>query len=318
MNKRVVVFRVSILLACTVFLSLPAFAQYSNSVLPGPGWQVMKADWGSGNRWIDVTATVRVLLSGNGMVRVNNQNLGGDPAVGADKTLRIQARNNQGQSRQFTFKEGSSIDASQFYSYGGGIGPGNPNNSGWQVMYADWGSGNRRADVTQRVRTMLSGNGMVRVNNQNLGGDPAVGADKVLRISARDARGQVQQFSYKEGASINASQFYNYGGYPGGPGYPGPGQGPGPGPGPGIPPGPGYGGLQIIRAFWGLNNRTSDVTQILRNQVQQNGTLILQVNNRNLGGDPAVGADKVLTVTYRVNGREQTATVKEGNTLRIP
>ncbi len=272
----------------------------------------MKADWGSGNRWIDVTATVRVLLSGNGMVRVNNQNLGGDPAVGADKTLRIQARNNQGQSRQFTFKEGSSIDASQFYSYGGGIGPGNPSNPGWQVMYADWGSGNRRADVTQRVRTMISGNGMVRVNNQNLGGDPAVGADKVLRISARDGRGQVQQFSYKEGASINASQFYNYGGYPGGPGYPGPG------PGPGIPPGPGYGGLQIIRAFWGLNNRTGDVTQILRNQVQQNGTLMIQVNNRNLGGDPAVGADKVLTVTYRVNGREQTATVKEGNTLRIP
>jgi hypothetical protein len=312
MNKCVVVFRISTLLACTVFLSLPIFAQYSNGVLPGPGWQVVKADWGSGNRWIDVTATVRVLLSGNGMVRVNNQNLGGDPAVGADKTLRIQARNNQGQSRQFTFKEGSSIDASQFYSYGGGIGPGNPSNPGWQVMYADWGSGNRRADVTQRVRTMLSGNGMVRVNNQNLGGDPAVGADKVLRISARDGRGQVQQFSYKEGASINASQFYNYGGYPGGPGYPGPG------PGPGIPPGPGYGSLQIIRAFWGLNNRTSDVTQILRNQVQQNGTLMIQVNNRNLGGDPAVGADKVLTVTYRVNGREQTATVKEGNTLRIP
>jgi hypothetical protein len=312
MNKRVAVVRVSALLACVVLLSLPAFAQYSNNVLPGPGWQVMKADWGSGNRWIDVTATVRVLLSGNGMVKVNNQNLGGDPAVGADKTLRIQARNNQGQSRQFTFKEGSSIDASQFYSYGGGIGPGDPSNSGWQVMYADWGSGNRRADVTQRVRAMLSGNGMVRVNNQNLGGDPAVGADKVLRISARDARGQVQQFSYKEGASINASQFYNYGGYPGGPGYPGAG------PGPGKPPGPGYGGLQIIRAFWGLNNRTSDVTQVLRNQVQQNGTLIIQVNNRNLGGDPAVGADKVLTVTYRVNGREQTATVKEGNTLRIP
>lgn len=126
MNKGVVVFRVCVLLACVVFLSLPVFAQYSNNILPGPGWQVMKADWGAGNRWVDVTATVRVLLSGNGMVRVNNQNLGGDPAVGADKILRIQARNNQGQSKQFTFKEGSSIDASQFYSYGGGIGPGIP------------------------------------------------------------------------------------------------------------------------------------------------------------------------------------------------
>jgi len=279
--------------------------------MPGPGWQVMKAEWGAGNRWMDVTNQVRMLLSSNGMVKVNNQNMGGDPAVGADKILRIQARNYQGQTRQFTYKEGQNIDASQFYSYGGGIGPGPGGpGPGWQVMYADWGAGNRRVDVTARVRQMLSGNGMVKVNNQNLGGDPAVGADKTLRISARDSRGAVQQFTYREGQNIDASQFYNYGGYPGGPRPPGPG--------PGYPPpGPGYGNLQIVRAYWGLNNRTSDVSQILRGQVQ-NGTLVIQANNRNLGGDPYPGADKVLTVVYRINGREQTATVKEGNTLRIP
>jgi len=273
--------------------------------MPGPGWQVMKAEWGAGNRWMDVTNQVRMLLSGNGMVKVNNQNMGGDPAVGADKMLRIQARNYQGQSRQFTFREGESIDASQFYSYGGGngVGPG----SGWQVMFADWGAGNRRANVTDRVRTLLSGNGMVKVNNQNMGVDPAVGSDKILRISARDARGQVREFTYKEGASIDASQFYNYGGYPGGGG----------GHPPPPPPNPGYGNLQITRAYYGLNNRTNDVTQLLRSQVN-NGSLVIQVNNKNLGGDPAPGADKVLTVIYRVNGREQTATVKEGNTLRIP
>ncbi len=303
------ILRLSIILAFTVIFFAPAFAQYSNNVMPGPGWQVMKAEWGAGNRWMDVTNQVRILLSGNGMVKVNNQNMGGDPAVGADKILRIQARNYQGQSRVFTYKEGSSVDASQFYSYGGGGNPGN-NGPGWQVMYADWGAGNRRVDVTARVRTMLSGNGMVRVNNQNLGGDPAVGADKTLRISARDARGAVQQFTYKEGASIDASQFYNYGGYPG--------PGPGPGPSPGYPPpNPGYGNLQIVRAYYGLNNRTNDVSQLLRGQIN-NGTLVIQVNNRNMGGDPWPGADKVLTVIYRVNGKEQTATVKEGNTLRIP
>src|SRR6516165_1131330 len=206
-------------LVVAMFFSGSAAAQNQNMVMPGPGWQVIKAEWGSGNRWMDVTYQVRVLLSGNGMVRVNNANMGGDPAVGADKVLWIHARNNQGQSRQFTFTEGSSIDASQFYNYGGGIGDGN--GSGWQVMWADWGSGNRRMDVTNRVRALLSGNGMVRVNNANLGGDPAVGADKVLRISARDARGQVRQFSYNEGSNIDASQFYNYGGggvYPGNPG----------------------------------------------------------------------------------------------------
>ena len=93
----------------------------------------------------------------------------------------------------------------------------------------------------------------------------------------------------------------------------------GPGPGPGYPGGPGggYGDLQIVRAYYGLNNRTNDVTPRLRGMVQGN-YLDVQVNNNNMGGDPAQGADKVLTVIYRINGREQTATVKEGNRLRIP
>ena len=73
---------------------------------------------------MDVTNQVRVLLSGNGIVQVNNANMGGDPAPGANKILRIQARDSQGQSRQFTFNEGGSIAASQFYNYGGGIGNG--------------------------------------------------------------------------------------------------------------------------------------------------------------------------------------------------
>jgi hypothetical protein len=51
----------------------------------------------------------------------------------------------------------------------------------------------------------------------------------------------------------------------------------------------------------------------------RNGSLVVQVNNNTMGGDPAKGADKVLTVIYRFQGgREQTSTVKEGNVLRIP
>jgi len=297
-----------------LFAADPALAQYgsqdqynNNAVLYGPGWQVIKATWGSGNRWADTTYQCRMLLSGNGMVKVNNQNMGGDPAPGADKVLHIEARNYNGQRRNFTYKEGSTIDASQFYNYGGGIG--NGNGPGWQVMWAEWGAGNRRSNVTDRVRALLSGNGMVKVNNQNMGVDPAQGADKTLWISARDSRGQTRQFTYREGSTIDASQFYNYGNYPG-PGRP---------PGPGYPGGPGggYGDLHIVRAYYGLNNRTTDVTQRLRGMVQGN-YLDLQVNNNTLGGDPAPGADKVLTVIYRLNGREQTATVNEGNRLRIP
>jgi len=49
-------------------------------------------------------------------------------------------------------------------------------------------------DVTNQVRILQSGSGMVKVHNANMGGDPA-SADKDLRISARDMQGQVRQFS---------------------------------------------------------------------------------------------------------------------------
>jgi hypothetical protein len=188
---------------------------------------------------------------------------------------------------------------------------------GWQVTKADWGAGRRWMDVTNQVRRLLNGNRPVIVNNDTMGGDPAYGVYKTLRIQATNARGQSQQFTYQEGSTINASQFNN--GRPGGPGYPG-------GPGGGYPGGPGYpggggnganGSLQISRAFYGLNNRTMDVTQNLRGMVR-NGSLAVQVNNNSMGGDPAKGADKVLTVIYRFQGRERTSTVKEGNVLRIP
>jgi hypothetical protein len=42
------------------------------------------------------------------------------------------------------------------------------------------------------------------------------------------------------------------------------------------------------------------------------------VNNGNLGGDPAIGADKVLIVIYRYQGQEQAAAIREGNRLTIP
>lgn len=311
MNRRALF--LFILFAVAAFFPPSTLAQEATAIMPGPGWQVMSASYGLGSRWRDVTYTVRILLSGNGMVQVSNQNLGGDPYPGADKLLRIQARNSRGQVHQFSYKEGSYVDASQFYNYNGGIGPGGP---GWEVMWADYGLGRNRVDVTQRVRRLLSGNGWVQVTNYTMGGDPYPGADKVLRISARNVRGQTREFTYREGSSIDASQFYNYGPvYPGPPLVP-PMPGPGPGPGPGPPPGP-PGTLQISRAYYGLNNRTSDVTQRLRNMIRGN-SLNVVVTNYNMGGDPYPGADKVLTVIYRYSGREQTATVKEGNTLRIP
>jgi hypothetical protein len=187
------------------------------------------------------------------------------------------------------------------------------NGGGWQVVRADWGAGNRWMNVTNQVRRLLNGNRVVIVNNDTMGGDPAYGAVKILRIQATNGRGQSQQFTYNENSTLNASQFYSNGrpgggGYPGNPGYPPPN--------PGYPGG-GNGSLQITRAYYGLNNRTMDVTQLLRGMAR-NGTLVVPVNNNTMGGDPAMGGVKVLTVFYRVQGQERTTTVREGNVLRIP
>ena len=60
-----------------------------------------------------------------------------------------------------------------------------------------------------------------------------------------------------------------------------------------------------------------NVTDILQRMVRD-GALTVNVSNRLLGGDPAVGADKMLIVVYSSQGKEQATAVAEGNTLAIP
>src|SRR3984957_7544262 len=100
MKNRMMYLPLLCLLAASSLFSTSARAQN------GGGWQVVKADWGVGNRWMDVTNQVRRLLNGNGVIVVNNDSMGGDPAYGAIKILRIRATNSRGQSQQFTYNEG--------------------------------------------------------------------------------------------------------------------------------------------------------------------------------------------------------------------
>jgi hypothetical protein len=191
---------------------------------------------------------------------------------------------------------------------------------GWLVTRADYGYKNQRNDVTDLINDLISRggvNGRVAVNNQTMGGDPAPGADKSLRIFARNRRGEEREFDYKEGgAGVDVTMF--------------------------TVPAPSsdwgdrsrgdrddhdraYGGrdsndrsdLWIIRGFYGVQSQQANVTDLLRSMVR-GGTLAVIVNNRSLGGDPAPGADKVLIVIYRYQDREAATAIREGNTLSIP
>jgi hypothetical protein len=75
--------------------------------------------------------------------------------------------------------------------------------------------------------------------------------------------------------------------------------------------------LRIIRAYYGVQGRTVNVTDLLRSR-SRDGVLTFVVSNSALGGDPVPGADKVLIVIYKYRGQETAAAVREGNTLTIP
>ena len=59
------------------------------------------------------------------------------------------------------------------------------------------------------------------------------------------------------------------------------------------------------------------MTQLLNSKIQAN-SLQVQADNKNMGGDPDVGADKTLRVVYEINGSRYQVVVNEDKPLRIP
>lgn len=180
---------------------------------------------------------------------------------------------------------------------------------GWRITRADYGYKDRRNDVTDILKDLIGRggvNGRVAVNNQTMGGDPAVGKDKSLRIFAINRKGQEREFDYNEDGYVDVRAFNvrqenwddrgtNYGSRDRGD----------------------WDDLRIIRAYYGVQGRTVDVTDVVRSRAR-GGMLNLVVTNSVMGGDPAIGADKILIVVYRYQGKETAAAVREGNTLTIP
>lgn len=182
---------------------------------------------------------------------------------------------------------------------------------GWLIVRAEYGTKAQHNDVTDIVKDLVERggvNGRVAVNNQTMGGDPAVGADKHLRIFARNRKREEREFDYKEGGFIEVRIFNvrqndwddrpaNYGDRDRDRDY--------------------YNGLHIVRAYYGLQGNTANVTDLLRSRIRD-GQLNLVVTNSAMGGDPAIGADKVLVVIYRYQGKETAVIIREGYSLTLP
>src|SRR6267378_3641752 len=100
-------------------LAIGALVFSSGTGAQEEGWQILRADYGFKNQRNDVTDILQDLVGRGGVndrVAVNNQTMGGDPAVGRDKSLRIFARNRKNEEREFSFNEGGFVDVRMFDS----------------------------------------------------------------------------------------------------------------------------------------------------------------------------------------------------------
>lgn len=301
-------------------LALPAVAQDSGE------YTILNARYGTENSHVDVTARLRELARQDRRFRLTNDLFGGvDPDPGRQKTLRIFARDRQGQERQFDFRERDWIEGAQFIGWGSGNwGDGNASR-GWNgndrgdrrderrgggrddgeftILNATYGTGRREVDVTDRLRELARRDQVFRLTNDTFGGiDPDPGQTKVLRIFARDRSGQQRSFEYREYATVDGNQFIGWGrGDWGGPTRP-----------------VATGRLVIESASYGGEGRWVDVTQALRAQVRGE-RFEAQVSNELFGMDPAPGQRKTLSVTYRWgNDPSNTVRVSERDTIRLP
>ena len=250
----------------------------------GRGYTIVRADYGAGNSWRDVTSRVTSMIQGDSLsFRVTNETLGGDPAPEKHKTLRLQVRGAHGEMQTLSFREKDTVNLPIATAMAHGWG------RQLRIMRAEYGVGERLLDETARLNSLLQGNELsLRVTNETMGGDPTEEHAKLLTVwywyNGRMARTVVPE---KSTLVLPASSF-DY-----------------------------IGNLHVMRAQYGADYRFLDVTERLNSTIQGD-CLMLRITNETMGGDPAPERPKTLTVFYAFNGQPARMIVSEKDTLSLP
>src|SRR5262245_22935222 len=105
-------------------LTLAAIVVALGTTANAQQYQILRAEYGQGNQWADVTMRVRDLVRYERAFRVTNETLGIDPAVGWGKSLRIETRGRFGDIRTFEFVEGNVVDSAPFLGEPNNFDPG--------------------------------------------------------------------------------------------------------------------------------------------------------------------------------------------------
>ena len=122
--------RISRVLKFSIIVTL--FAVFSAVMAAAQQYEIVRADYGYGNQRVDVTQRLRDVVRSHSSFRMGNSTFGVDPDPGQVKILRIYARGPNGQDRMFEYREGSTVDGSQFRSWGSGEWGNGAWNGGWE------------------------------------------------------------------------------------------------------------------------------------------------------------------------------------------
>jgi hypothetical protein len=280
-DRRFTMKKLSVVLALVCLLSLPLLAQSQTS------WEIVRADYGAGNNWMNVTERVQSLVQGDSLsFRVAANAVGVNARRSTVRSLRLQLKDENGRSRQITYRDNQQVNLRIYSQY---------QSSSLRIDRATYGAGYRTSDVTARLNSQIQ-NGQIneQVTNQSMGGDPAPQQAKNLTVQYT-MNGQTDQVVINEGDTLRlaSNDSANNRGYDNN-----------------------RGSLHVNRATYGSGYRTSDVTARLNSEIQ-NGQINEQVTNQSMGGDPAPQQVKSLTVQYTMNGQTNQVVVNEGDTLRL-
>jgi len=302
-------------------------AQFSRNRDQGQ-YEILQARYGTARNNTDVTARLRDLARQDRTFELRNATFGVDPDPNVVKTLRIYARDANGQNRVFEYTEGSRVDGSVFIGWSDGNWGrsgannrwederrgNNPDEGRYEILQARYGTARRNVDVTNRLRQLARRDRTFRMDNATFGIDPDQGAVKTLRIYAQDRNNRERMFEYSEGSTIDGSVFTGWGS--GNFGQSGSNHS--------------WGqnnstadradqrSLSIIRATYGAGRQRQDVTGRLQSLIR-GGRLSINVDNAAMGGDPAPNTPKALFVTFTDGrGRQQEVRVEENGRLDIP
>lgn len=298
-----------------------------------PQLRIVSARYGADNRFSDVRERLQGLVRDNALsVKVDNTSMGGDPAVAKNKTVEV-TYEFKGSTYQAVVKEGATLSLPEQGAKPAltGVVTGATT---LRVVAARYGGDNRFNDVRERLQAMVRDNALsVKVDNAAMGGDPAVGKDKVVEVEYELA-GKVYRTSAREGRTLNLP---DSGAQPASsaPSTPAPtgtrGADTGASRSAGgrnsavapvastaaVAPLGTAGGLRIFYARYGAEGQEVDVRERLR-PLLQGDALRATVGAASMGGDPAPGAAKALTIIYEFKGRTFEKVARDGEAIQLP